>query len=80
MRKLLLLLIITLFSCNYECKVTDKSFRPHKVRHCNKSKQYWYYHNNPCDCNGIWNDLHHTYQQTYDNYIIYYDNGEIIKE
>lgn len=79
------LLVIALFAlisfgCNTECKIVDKSFRPHKVRHCNKSKQYWYYHNEPCDCNGIQNDLHHSYQQTYDNYIIFYDNGDIIKE
>jgi len=72
-----LILPIIFLGCVQECP-KDESFRPHKVRHCNKSKIYYYYHNDPCDCNGINKDLcldcH--YQKTYVNYVEYYDTGE----
>lgn len=72
-----------LFSCavNWgECKDEDPDFRPHKVRHCNKSKTYWYYHNTPCDCPGLRKDLEldSHFGKTYKNYVVFYDNGEIV--
>ncbi len=75
--RVLIVLVIALFGCK-ECP-KDDSFRPHIVRHCNKSKVYKYYHNTPCDCDGIEQDLclDCNYQKTYINYVVYYDNGEI---
>lgn len=69
---------LSVFSCKNKCEEKDLTFRPHKVRHCNKSKIYWYYHNNPCDCNGLAIDLclDCGYQKTYKNFVEYYDNGE----
>ena len=78
---LLFSFFISIFGCiRKECTEVDKNFRPHKVRHCNKSKVYWYYHNTPCDCRGLSIDLctDCNYQKTYKNYVEYYDNGEII--
>lgn len=74
-----MLCLVFLFSCGErKCDVVDNKFRPHKVQHVNKSKIYYYYHNTPCDCDGISRDLcldcH--YQKTYKNYVEYYDNGE----
>jgi hypothetical protein len=74
-----LLCLVFLFSCGErKCDVVDKKFRPHKVQHVNKSKIYYYYHNTPCDCDGISRDLclDCNYQKTYKNYVEYYDNGE----
>ena len=74
-----MLCLVFLFSCGKrKCDVVDKKFRPHKVQHCNKSKIYYYYHNTPCDCDGISRDLclDCYYQKTYKNYVEYYDNGE----
>jgi hypothetical protein len=75
-----LFILLLLIGCKNNCEITDNSFRPHKVRHCNKSKQYWYYHNKPCDCPGINEDLYHNYQQTYKNYLIFYNDNSILYE
>ena len=77
------LLVGVFFSCGGswgKCKEQNLNFRPHKVRHCNKSKIYWYYHNTPCDCNGVRRDLEldSHFGKTYRNYVQYYDNGEIV--
>jgi len=78
---LTLLVITSLFSCEpRKCDKIDKSFRPHKVVHCNKSKVYTYYHNTPCDCNSIQDDLclDCFYQKTYKDYVEFYDNHKCI--
>lgn len=79
------LFLLVLFSCvgisiRDKCDNNDPDFRPHKVRHCNKSKTYSYYHNEPCDCPGIRKDLEldSHFGKTYRNYVEYYDNGEIV--
>jgi hypothetical protein len=77
----IILCLVFLLSCDEsECDFVNQSFRRHKVQHCNKSKIYYYYHNTPCDCNGIEIDLclDCKYQKTYRNYVEYYDNGELI--
>ena len=75
-----LVLCLLLFSCDNECKQDDGDFRLHKVRHVNKSKKYWYYHNTPCDCKSIRDDLEldSHFGKEYRNYVEYYDNGEIV--
>lgn len=76
-----LLLIIISLSCNQiKCYKIDKKFRQHKVVHCNKSKVYIYYHNTPCDCISIEDDLclDCYYQKPYRDYVEFYDNGERI--
>lgn len=50
MKYILIILIIFITSCNNECEVKDKTFRKHLLWHYHKSKEYPYYHNNPCDC------------------------------
>lgn len=77
---LIITLCLILFSCSNECDQKDKNFRPHKVRHCNKSKIYWYYHNTPCDCPGprIDLELDSHFGKTYKNYVQYYDNNQIV--
>lgn len=79
MKLILLIIPLLLLSCERECN-KNKNFRPHKVQHCNKSKIYTYYHNNPCDCKGIDVDLclSCNFQKTYKNYVFYYDNNETI--
>lgn len=78
----ILLVMLSAFSCGDfgKCKEQDPNFRPHKLRYCNKSKIYWYYHNTPCDCNGIYNDLELDthFGKEYRNYVEYYDDGEIV--
>lgn len=74
------IILLFLFGCNNKCKIKDNNFRPHKVRHVNKSKIYWYYHNTPCDCISISDDLYAPYQHTYKNYVEFYDNKQQIWE
>lgn len=82
MRYLLIFVIITfLLSCGGEKKcLTKNGFRPHIVRHVNKSKVYWYHHYSPCDCSGIQNDLYAPYGHTLPLFVRYLDNGEILWE
>ncbi len=79
MKVIFLFLVLLLCGCNNKCEKRSKIFRPHIVRHCNKSKIYWYYHNTPCDCNSIADDLYAPYQHTYKNYVEF-RNGERIIE
>lgn len=77
----ILLLWLSAYSCKQKpCQEIDKTFRPHKVVHCNKSKVYTYYHNTPCDCNSIQDDLclDCNYQKTYRDYVEFYDNSQRI--
>ncbi len=80
MRFLLLSFLFFFVSCGVDrpCEKKDTSFRPHRVSHCNKSKVYKYYHNDPCDCPGLEVDLCYNcnYQKTYRNYVEFYDTGE----
>lgn len=69
------MLPVVLFGCNTECKVVDKSFRPHIVTHHHKSKVYSYYHTTPCSrCISVDDDLRRDKR----NLVEYLDNGELV--
>jgi len=78
---IVILIIIFSFSCaggSRKCDKIDPEFRPHKVTHHHKGKTYYYYHNTPCDCTSVKDDLNEGGFNHYEpaEIVEFYDNGE----